>query len=68
MQPEVWEDLRRLVVDDPALRSRLLGSRDRQAFAVTLIEIAHRRGIELSAEEILEALRAEQRRRRERWV
>jgi hypothetical protein len=68
MQPEVLEDLRRLVVDDNTLRSRLLGSPDREAFATTLIEIAHGCGIELSVDEVLEALRAEQRRRWERWV
>jgi hypothetical protein len=62
------DDLRRLVVDDPLLRDRLVSTSDRGAFITEVIDVAQERGIELSAEQVVEGLRAARRRRLERWV
>jgi hypothetical protein len=62
------EDLRRLVVDDPELRTRLLRAVDRQAFIGSVIEVAESHGIDVSAHDVVEALAAARRQRQERWV
>jgi hypothetical protein len=41
---------------------------DRGAFITEVIDVAQERGIELSAEQVVEGLRAARRRRLERWV
>jgi hypothetical protein len=68
MGHDALDDLRRLVVDDPLLRSRLLGAVDRQAFIGTVIDVAESRGIDVSVDAVVEALAAARRQRQERWV
>jgi hypothetical protein len=68
MENDALDDLRRLVIDDPALRGRLLSSPARQAFIDDVVDVAHEHGIDLSAEEVADALRTARRRSLERWV
>jgi post-segregation antitoxin (ccd killing protein) len=68
MSNDVLDDVRTLVVDDPALRDRLLSVPNERSFVAELIELARERGIELSAQAIESGLREARRRRLERWV
>jgi hypothetical protein len=68
MGEDALDHVRDLVVDDRALRDRLLSARDERAFVAELIEIARERGIELSHDAVDAGLSAARRRRRERWV
>jgi EAL domain-containing protein (putative c-di-GMP-specific phosphodiesterase class I) len=62
------DELRRVVVDDPVLRNRLLRATDRQAFIAAVLEVAHERGIEVAADDVTAGLDDARRRRLERWV
>jgi hypothetical protein len=62
------DELRRLVIDDPRLRDRLLAAPDRDAFVADVVAVAHEQGIDLAADEVRAGLQAEQRRRFEQWV
>ena len=68
MGDDPLDELRRLVVDDPALRTRLLSAPDRQSFIDQVVVLARRHGIDLSPEEVAEGLSAARQFRRRRWV
>jgi hypothetical protein len=68
MGQDALEELRRLVVVDPALRCRLLAVTDRDAFVTRVVEVSQECGLVLSADDVVEALHAAKRRRIERWV
>jgi hypothetical protein len=68
MSNEALEDVRRLVIDDPLLRDRLLSAPDRQAFIMRVTEIARACDLTLSADDVEEALRSARRECNERWV
>jgi hypothetical protein len=65
---DAWEELRRLVVDDPGVRDRLLACGDRDEFVARLVQVADRHGIELSPELVVGELRATRASWFERWV
>jgi hypothetical protein len=60
--------LRRLVIDDPSLRDRLLVISDRKAFTAEVIAVARDAGIGLTADDVADGLREARRHRLERWV
>ena len=62
------EELRALVVDDPALRDKLVGLSDEEAFVSEVVTIAHQRGIDLSPADVVAGLAEGRRRRRQQWV
>jgi len=68
MSVDRLDDIRRLVIDDRRLRDRLLAAPDRKAFIADVVAIAHEEGIDLAPDDVLAALRTEQRRRFEQWV
>jgi hypothetical protein len=68
MASEPLEQLRRLVVDDPAVRRRLLPLTDRQSFVDGVLAVARENGIGLTADDIEAGLAAARRRRHARWV
>jgi Nif11 domain len=68
MGPSDLDALRVRVVDDPALRNKLLAVPERRAFVAEVIDIARTEGISLSADDVEEALRAAIREHREHWV
>jgi Nif11 domain len=68
MGPIDLDALRVRVVDDPALRTRLLAAPDRRAFVAEVIGIARAEGMSISADDVEEALRGAIRDHRERWV
>jgi hypothetical protein len=68
MGNDALDDLRRLVVDDPALRALLLSAPDRQSFIDQVVGVARRNGIDLSSDEVAAGLRAARQQRHQRWV
>ncbi len=62
------DTVRRLVVDDPRLRSRLLAVADQEAFVTEVVDVAREHEIELSPDDVLEGLREARRRRLQRWM
>jgi len=68
MDTDTLAQLRPLVVDDPGLRQRLLAVVDRDAFVAEVVAVASERGIALSPGEVVAALDAATRLRRDRWV
>ena len=68
MDDDALAELRRLVVDDRGLRERLLAMSGRREFVDEVIDVARERGIELSADEVSDGLRAARRRHRRQWV
>ncbi len=59
------DHLKDLVLDDAELRARLLATADTQVFASQLLEVAGRHGLEISAQELDEAILGARRRYRE---
>jgi hypothetical protein len=68
MGDDALDEVRRLVVDDPALRTLLLSAPDRQSFIDQVVGLARRNGIALSPEEVAAGLSAARQHRRQRWV
>jgi hypothetical protein len=62
------ERFRDVVFADPELQERLRGIRDWDAFVAASVDAAARRGLELSAEDVLAAREERRRSWRERWV
>ena len=68
MSADPLNALRRLVVDDPSLRQRLLAVTDRDAFTLEVIDVATEAGIEITPDQVSDGLREARRRRLERWL
>jgi hypothetical protein len=68
MGHDALDDLRRIVVDDPLLRDRLLSSGDHERFIAELVAVAAGCGIDLPAGDVAEALLAARREHQELWV
>lgn len=68
MADDTLDQIRRLVVDDPSYRRRMLSAADLPAFIAAVIEVARECGIALSAEDVTDGLSAARRRHLERWV
>ncbi len=68
MGDDALDDLRKLVVDDPTLRDRLLSAPDRTSFTDRVVEMAREHGIDLSADDVVAGLGAARRQSWERWV
>ena len=68
MGQDPLRELRHLVLDDPALRNRLLAVKDRQPFIAAVVAVGHERGIETTADQVLEGLAAARQWRFQRWV
>ena len=65
---EALERLRERVFDDPALQQRLRGLGSKQVFAARLVEVAAEEGLDLTLEEVDEALTQARREWVERWL
>ena len=68
METDTLAELRPLVVGDAVLCRRLLAAPDRGAFVAEVVALAHERGIAVSSADVVAALDAAMRRRRDRWV
>jgi hypothetical protein len=68
MADDALDELRRLVVDDRARMSLLLGAPDRPTFIARVMGLASELGLELSAAAVEEGLRDARRRHRAEWV
>jgi hypothetical protein len=68
MEEDELQQLRLLVVDDPALRQRLLAVRDRGAFVTEVVVVAHERSLDVAADDVFDAIEKARRNRRQRWV
>jgi hypothetical protein len=68
MSTSALEQLRERVVDDPAVRARLLSAPDRPSFVAAVTAVALQYGLEVSAEEIEAGLSAARQQRLAKWV
>ena len=60
--------LRHLVATDSELRDRLLAVSDRDAFVTAVVNVAAERGLQVTADDVADALGSARRRWLERWV
>lgn len=63
-----WEELRRLVVGDPALCRQLCALTDLPGFSRAVASLAEEHGLALNADDVVAALAAARQGRNERWV
>ena len=61
-------ELRRIVFSDAALQRELQGISERERFVERVVQIGKERGLFVTAEEIREAMRENQRLWIERWI
>jgi hypothetical protein len=68
MAEDALDELRRLVIDDRALRDRLLAASDRDTFVARVIALAREHGIALTPDAVAVGLDAARHERMLRWV
>ena len=63
-----FEQLRRVVLADPAIQASLLAERERPAFVDALVTLAREQGLSVTAATVEDELNAARRRWLERWI